>query len=207
MYCKHCGKEIDDNSSFCKYCGKSQESKSNRESKKFIPIIGWAVYVIWAIINLCLLINENKSVDAINYLFPYHTSYTKEYWGWFYDITDIIVYVFIIPVIIYIVLRRYGNRIKKSIGTVIIYVIWVITNYALLWGDKAEEPLKDFYPFPNRLWIYERSWLFYNHFNLSYYDYSEFVVYAFIIPAIIFFIYRRFKKPIDKVINKLLNRK
>lgn len=26
MYCKHCGKEIDDNSTFCKYCGKSQGS-------------------------------------------------------------------------------------------------------------------------------------------------------------------------------------
>lgn len=25
MYCKHCGREIDDNSSYCKYCGKSQD--------------------------------------------------------------------------------------------------------------------------------------------------------------------------------------
>lgn len=28
MYCKHCGKEIDDNSSFCKYCGKPQEMQN-----------------------------------------------------------------------------------------------------------------------------------------------------------------------------------
>ena len=26
MYCKHCGREIDDNSSFCKFCGKPQNS-------------------------------------------------------------------------------------------------------------------------------------------------------------------------------------
>ena len=28
MYCKHCGKEIDDNSKFCQYCGKSLESNT-----------------------------------------------------------------------------------------------------------------------------------------------------------------------------------
>ena len=27
MYCKHCGKEIDDNSKFCKYCGKQLVDK------------------------------------------------------------------------------------------------------------------------------------------------------------------------------------
>ncbi len=30
MYCKHCGREIDDNSSFCKFCGREQfEVKNN----------------------------------------------------------------------------------------------------------------------------------------------------------------------------------
>ena len=29
MYCKHCGKEIDDNSTFCKYCGKNQSKDDN----------------------------------------------------------------------------------------------------------------------------------------------------------------------------------
>ena len=27
MYCKHCGREIDDNSEFCKYCGKQLVDK------------------------------------------------------------------------------------------------------------------------------------------------------------------------------------
>lgn len=26
MYCKHCGKEIDDDSKFCRYCGGEQET-------------------------------------------------------------------------------------------------------------------------------------------------------------------------------------
>lgn len=29
MYCKHCGKEIDDDSLYCNYCGKVQEEKSD----------------------------------------------------------------------------------------------------------------------------------------------------------------------------------
>lgn len=29
MYCKYCGKPIDDDSTFCKYCGKSLNLKDN----------------------------------------------------------------------------------------------------------------------------------------------------------------------------------
>lgn len=29
MYCKYCGKQIDDDSTFCKYCGKSLEDSTN----------------------------------------------------------------------------------------------------------------------------------------------------------------------------------
>ena len=29
MYCKHCGKEIDNNSQYCKYCGRFQEKKGD----------------------------------------------------------------------------------------------------------------------------------------------------------------------------------
>ena len=37
MYCKHCNKEIDDNSTFCKHCGTNQEevniTEANQERK------------------------------------------------------------------------------------------------------------------------------------------------------------------------------
>ena len=29
MYCKHCGKEIDNSSQYCKYCGRFQEKKGD----------------------------------------------------------------------------------------------------------------------------------------------------------------------------------
>ena len=64
MYCKHCGKEIDDNSKFCQYCGKSLESNtinyfesiktfisSNKKTVKIVIgiliciAIGWIWYI------------------------------------------------------------------------------------------------------------------------------------------------------------------
>ena len=41
MYCKHCGKEIDDESKFCNYCGKELSlSKKKKKSKiKYITIL------------------------------------------------------------------------------------------------------------------------------------------------------------------------
>ena len=54
MYCKHCGKEIDDNSSFCKYCGKAQDNRVSTYNglidffvkKPIVPL-----YILWVIIN------------------------------------------------------------------------------------------------------------------------------------------------------------
>ena len=32
MYCKHCGKEISEDSVFCKYCGEKQDENTNTVS-------------------------------------------------------------------------------------------------------------------------------------------------------------------------------
>lgn len=37
MYCKHCGKEIADDSKFCKYCGNGVVDSSNQGSSKYTP--------------------------------------------------------------------------------------------------------------------------------------------------------------------------
>ena len=34
MYCKHCGKEIADDSKFCRYCGKAQDSTNEVQPEK-----------------------------------------------------------------------------------------------------------------------------------------------------------------------------
>ena len=59
MYCKHCGKEIDDNSTFCKHCGKPLNGDATNFNiepiKRFLLSNMKAGKVIFAIL-LCVLI-------------------------------------------------------------------------------------------------------------------------------------------------------
>ena len=115
MYCKHCGREIDDNSSFCKYCGKPQDNTNNSLTNK--PL--WIIYLIWAVSNLFLLLGE-KYEDAPDYFFPciwdeWDARWNKES----YDFTEFITYVFILPFIcyvIYMVYRKNSNKIDNIIS-------------------------------------------------------------------------------------------
>ena len=107
MYCKNCGKEIDDNSSFCKYCGKSQGNCNNSLSNK--PV--WLIYLIWAIVNLYLLMGDKES-DASDFFFP--SIFTNEAWNkWYYDFSEFLFYVFILPLVVYVIYRRYQVKINK----------------------------------------------------------------------------------------------
>ena len=64
MYCKHCGKEIADDSVFCQYCGgqlQEQEKKKPNGSllNRFQSLSkGWQItimtYVVWFLLCLCL---------------------------------------------------------------------------------------------------------------------------------------------------------
>ena len=118
MYCKHCGKEIDDNSTFCKHCGKSQGNTQKGITSK--PV--WIIYLIWTLANLYLLMGE-KYGDAASYLFPYGYIRPKRiildipsgfYWNKsLYDFSDFIVYVFVIPAILYGIYWLY-NKIRKK---------------------------------------------------------------------------------------------
>ena len=55
MYCKHCGKQIEEDSTFCKYCGDtvdngtSANQKSPRISPKWLTIL-----ITWLILNIAL---------------------------------------------------------------------------------------------------------------------------------------------------------
>lgn len=112
MYCKHCGKEIDDNSSFCKHCGKPQNSNQTA----FSISKGWIVYIIWSIINMYLLIGD-KYHPASKYFYPFTSD--DIYYSWdkgFYDFSEFIVYVFILPAILYIVYRHKHTQIDSFIN-------------------------------------------------------------------------------------------
>ncbi len=117
MYCKHCGKEIDDNSTFCKHCGKSQGNTQKGIVSK--PV--WIIYFIWVLANLYLLIGK-KLFKASSYFFPF-TAHEDDfddyvYCNWdnrFYDFSEFIVYVFILPAILFVVYRRYSEKIDKFV--------------------------------------------------------------------------------------------
>lgn len=116
MYCKHCGKEIDDNSTFCKYCGKSQVNKNRNTT--FIPIC--IAYLTWFIINMYLFIG-NKNEDDIEYFFPFteHDHYHIHYPlfnHYYYDYTELIVYVYILPAMLYIIYKCYNKLKNKRIN-------------------------------------------------------------------------------------------
>ena len=123
MYCKHCGKEIDDNSTFCKHCGKSQGSTLKGLVNK--PV--WIIYFIWTLAHFYLLMGVKRDTAA-NFFYPFtkHIGKTKGfvdfpsesfyYYNWdknYYDFSEFMVYVFIIPAIIYVVYRLSHKQIYK----------------------------------------------------------------------------------------------
>lgn len=110
MYCKHCGKEIDDNSTFCKYCGKAQGNTQKGILSK--PV--WVVYLIWTLANLYLLMGE-KDWEASSVFFPSIFGDGYSWIKYYYDFSEFIVYVFIIPAILFVVYRRYNKQIDSFI--------------------------------------------------------------------------------------------
>jgi len=68
MYCKHCGKEIADDSKFCNYCGANQNAVSNiidsrkRIDNSRIKKLIIKIFLIVIIVGLvCAVIVQNRS--------------------------------------------------------------------------------------------------------------------------------------------------
>ena len=120
MYCKHCGKEIDDNSSFCKHCGKPQNG--NNKAFKINMSKGWIIYLVWAFINLYLLMGRTY-YDCSRYFYPFTKRYfDDDYGNWqigYYDLSEFIVYVFIIPAVLYLVYRLFHTKIDNFINKIL----------------------------------------------------------------------------------------
>lgn len=82
MYCRNCGKQIEDDSVFCKYCGKKilseiPLSQNNGISACFLGLskrkqIALIIYGIWLLCWLCYLIaNADRRHFAEEYVFPF----------------------------------------------------------------------------------------------------------------------------------------
>lgn len=123
MYCKNCGKQIEEDSVYCKYCGKPLDSNQKALVNK--PV--WIIYIIWTVANLYLLMG-GKNEECASYFYPFTSdqweSYYQPYYqnSWlkeFYDFSEFIVYVFVIPAILYVIYRRYNKQIDRFIAKVL----------------------------------------------------------------------------------------
>ena len=119
MYCKHCGKEIADDSRFCHVCGgpqdvdssfiKVKEEKSKEENGIYIPKVKinfsdsakcWTVAcALWLILNLYWLFADKGYSSADSNFLPFCRHLDD--WCGYYDLTEFIVYVFGLPFIVW----------------------------------------------------------------------------------------------------------
>ena len=124
MYCKHCGKQITDDSLYCQFCGgkqdveaptekkdgknvKSSVSSENNQSlmsmtpkkKKYLIL-----YLIWVLIHiLCWMFGYGEGTSYPQELFYPFTMSNYDYMFSirYYDGTEFFVYVLLIPLMIY----------------------------------------------------------------------------------------------------------
>lgn len=118
MYCKYCGKLIADDSRFCQHCGKSLatvEEKSVEKENYRGGTIGqyvvknkqtFLVYAIWLVLNILLYCfgqsPEYYIKHQYDYFYPFTLNdYTTLFYVGYYDITEFIVYVILIPLLLY----------------------------------------------------------------------------------------------------------
>ena len=188
MYCKHCGREIDDNSSFCKYCGKPQDNSVSTPNGviDFItkkPIL--SSYILWVIINLICLCRGDKVGNYFNLLYPRFYNGGNYFDLDYYQITDFIVYTILIPLVIYL-----GYHYFKKVTSTKYRIYWALWfMFHILMYDMSNLSLDDyFFPFTmnesgSPLFVYDA------------YDLSELVFYTMIIPIIIWgYKYKKNKK-------------
>ena len=133
MYCRHCGKEIPDDSKFCQYCGGKQEienptnnsisGEQDEKDKKVIEIPTIKtnfsdktkavifIYAVWVVLNAYCLFAGNYHDWSGNYFFPFTDDDLDSY-----DFSEFVVYVIGIPLAIWglTLLMRKLNSIDEN---------------------------------------------------------------------------------------------
>lgn len=104
MYCKHCGKQIANDSRFCQYCGGSQDgAATEKKHRKVIemPVVKthlsdrakkWlGIYAIWALLNfLFIFIGDDE--HSSEHLWPLREGGLE-----YYDFSEFLLYVLVLP--------------------------------------------------------------------------------------------------------------
>lgn len=132
MFCKHCGKEISDDSMFCNYCGQRQE--------RCLSILGkhkkeLSVWIGWTLLHLSLLFSSYGPFEESGhvYFYPFSCSIseliTGDYLGdlrigFFnrdildgYDFSEFFFYVVIFPLVLYYIWKLL-NKIIQSLRVI-----------------------------------------------------------------------------------------
>ncbi len=192
MYCKHCGREIDDNSSYCKYCGKPQDNRVSTPNSfvDFVykkPIL--SSYILWVIINTVCLCTGKKCGYYYNMLYPrfdlgcYDAFSDYNFFSLnYYQITDFIVYALLIPLVVYL-----GYHYFKKVTSTKYRMCWALWFlYHILMYKLSNFRIDDyFFPFTVAKQAPIDSWgggYDYPLFAYDAYDLSELVFYTMILP-------------------------
>lgn len=118
MYCKHCGKEIADDSKFCQHCGGKQTEESFRSSRwnGFIARhkkLSYS-YLIWLSINLVALAYATANPNGYRIGGPFEKKWitnTKAFYPFEsydignYDFSEFIIYTVAIPLCLYAIIK------------------------------------------------------------------------------------------------------
>lgn len=134
MYCKHCGKEISEDSVFCKFCGGKQDentktvsdsvdSNSEKEKKPEVVISipnvkseltenqkWWILGIsLWLLLHIYCLFGDHHYSSAPNHFVPFSGGGYNNLG--YYDFTEFLFYVFVLPLLIW-----GGKMLFKKLG-------------------------------------------------------------------------------------------
>ena len=76
-----------------------------------------------------------------------------------------------------------------------IYVVWFFLNLSFVFINQKSSADERFFPFTSSTYV--------DNFDLSYYDISEFVVYAIVLPLVILLVYYLWNNHSTEIIAKL----
>ena len=139
MYCKHCGKEIADDSKFCQHCGgkldkdveviKGEAPIDEITSKLFSNLNKKYLYayIIWVIINTILLcLGDSDYSTNMFYPFTGYSYFDSSY----YDLSEFITYVILIPLLLWLLVKTsYMEKAKSFVKNIKSYAIYLFLAF------------------------------------------------------------------------------
>ena len=129
MYCKHCGKQIDDNSKFCKFCGKQLVESQNieisfKKPQIFNKLKSW-INIIW---------HKYKATDIKGFLIEKIGPILLVLF------VDLFVFVFLLSITL-VILETYRKSIPSYdiVAVILSLILTILITVLYLWRLKVLE--------------------------------------------------------------------